>query len=138
MGKAYCSFETRVAIKTLHEQGKKLMEIVNALGCTYAVAQRVVAKLRRGQGILASPKSGRPRKTTERQDRKIYRLVRGDPFKAAQVAANEAAVERVSVRTIQRRLADTGLKNYRAAKKPRLSMMHKKTTKILGSPLGHI
>lgn len=69
-------------------------------------------------------RKARPRKTDQRTDRKIHRLSEADRFKTAVAIHNEISKdlhEKISVRTVQRRLNEFKLYGRVARKKPLIS-----------------
>lgn len=101
------------------QAGKKVKLIARDLNIpeqTIYTKRRIF--LQRGH-LKPAPKSGRPKKSTDRDRRLICRLSQKDPFKSAVKIANEIPHLHLSPTTIRRVLFNTGgLKCRRAAKKP--------------------
>ena len=71
--------------------------------------------------IARKPGSGRKRKTTTTEDRRIVREVKKNPF-VTSTEINRDLQSPVSVRTIRRRITESGeFKSYWAARKPFIS-----------------
>lgn len=70
------------------------------------------------------PRSGRPRKTTQEQDRAIHQKARGNPFISSIQIRNELQLP-VCSRTVRVRLRAAGLKCRTPAKKDVLKPAHK-------------
>jgi hypothetical protein len=65
------------------------------------------------------PRSGRPRVTSDRDDRSLQRLVRGMPFVTSPVLKQHwLPNRRLSTRTVRNRLKSAGLKSRRVIKRP--------------------
>ena len=76
--------------------------------------------------VVDKPRSGRPRKTTTREDRSLCRLARGRrTASSSQLRRDWATPNIVSSRTVRRRLNAHRYKARRPIKKPRLSDAHK-------------
>ena len=82
---------------------------------------------RRTQDVTRRKSSGRPRKTTARQDRLFFRMVRLGRRRSAASLSDEWRndLERpVSRVTINRRLLERGNRPRRPVKKPKLTARH--------------
>uniref|UniRef100_A0A914WGH2 Transposase n=1 Tax=Plectus sambesii TaxID=2011161 RepID=A0A914WGH2_9BILA len=75
--------------------------------------------------VAAAPKTGRPRKTTARMDKKIVRLSKKMPFLTASAIRNYLNIMDVSTSTIKSRLRDSRLHERRPARKPLVSKKNK-------------
>lgn len=76
------------------------------------------------------PRKARPRKTDQRTDRKIHQLSEVDRFKTAVAIHNKISTdlhEKISVRTVQRRLNEFQLYGRVARKKPLISEKNRRT-----------
>lgn len=74
-------------------------------------------------------RSGRPRKTTAKLDRRIHRLCEKDRFRSASdiaVEINTNSDTNISARTVRRRLENFHLRGRRPRKKPMLSSKNRK------------
>ena len=74
------------------------------------------------------PRSGRPRVTSDRDDRALQRLVRRMPFATSPVLKQHwLPNRRLSTRTIRNRLKSAGHKSRRVIKRPLLSDRHRRS-----------
>ena len=115
------SFEDGRIIEMLN-QGKKLKEIHNDLGIPMSTLCMKRKRYLERNTLEPLPRSGRPRITTEREDRMVLRESQKDPFKPSQQIAIDIGRADVSPNTIRRRLLTLGGLHCRvASKKPLLS-----------------
>lgn len=117
----------KTKIMMLYKQGISVTEIAYQLGRSTRNVRRV-AKALKDLPVDASPppakkRSGRPRKTDNRQDERLRRHVLRFPFKSAKQVKNEVpGFQNVTVRHIQRILQKRlGLPSRKAAAKPLLT-----------------
>ncbi|XP_014772988.1 uncharacterized protein LOC106871172 [Octopus bimaculoides] len=99
-------------IVCLHQEGKSNSVIVTTVGRSRSVVQRVVARFKSSGSTDAKPKSGRPRKTSPRQDHVMIRMSLKDRFKSAIEISREFSSTsdiNVSHKTVSRRLRGSGL-----------------------------
>ena len=74
------------------------------------------------------PRSGRPRVTSDRDDRALQRLVRRMSFATSPVLKQHwLPNRRLSTRTVRNRLKSAGFKSSRVIKRPRLADRHRRT-----------
>jgi hypothetical protein len=74
------------------------------------------------------PRSGRPRVTSDRDDRALQRLVRRMPFATSPVLEQHWLTNRrLSTRTVRDRLKSAGLKSKGVIKRPLLADRHRRT-----------
>ena len=111
-----------------HRAGLSFKEIARRIGRHYSTVSRLVRKHEQTNDVRNRRPSGRPRKTSERDDRRLLRLVRRHPH------ASSSTLKRLwlrhqplSYQTIRNRLRAAGLKSRRVIKRPRLTDNHKRT-----------
>ena len=113
----------------LHKTGLSQRQISEQLGVSKSSVQRAIEKFNM-EGIYNNrKKSGRPRKTTPRDDNTMKRIVaQSSTSSCKSVRANLLRKgTNVSISTISRRLStEFGLKSYKPVKKPRLTPTMKK------------
>ena len=103
------------------QQGKRARQIHNELGIPISTLNQKWRRFLERGSLDRLPKSGRPRKTTPREDRRIVRECQRNPFGTPQRIAFNILRHGVSPNTIRRRLrCIAGLKCRKAAKKPLL------------------
>ena len=115
-------------IEAWHREGISNREVARRLGISEFAVRSNLRKLAELGSMDVRPRSGRPRATTDRDDRNLVRSSRCDRFKTAPELAIELAnVAGVVVHrsTVSRRLADAGLHGRVAKHKPRLTPDHK-------------
>jgi transposase len=115
----------REVIFESHEKGDTFATIAERHHITTAGAYKIWKKVKMfgsGQRLFGS---GRPRKTTRRDDSRILRESTNNPRNNAQQVGEQSGVD-VSTKTVHRRLKDRGLNPCVAAKKPLISKRNKK------------
>lgn len=123
------SFEIRVKIQLLHEQGKTQKEIAKLVKCSRCAVQSAIKRFAETGTHANKPRTGRNRVTTSREDRKLIRESVKDRKKTSSelaAALTEETGKSISARTARRRLVEAGLKGCKARKKPWLSQENKK------------
>ena len=92
------------------------------MGYHYTVVSRLVRKHTQTTNVKDLPRSGRPRITSDRDDRALQRLVRRMPFGTSPVLKQHwLPNRRLSTRTVRNRLKSAGLKSRRVIKRPLLA-----------------
>jgi transposase len=86
-------------IYRLKALGMKVVDIARKIGRSKSGIYRILSK---GDNFETKPRSGRPRKTTKRQDREIFRLVSTQNLSVRSIS-REVTVP-VSKSTVHRRL----------------------------------
>lgn len=117
------------AIVRAKETGQTDRAVANLFGISHQAVSKICRRYRSGIGLHRLPKSGRPRKTNERQERALIRVVRRDQNKTASdivVEAKKALGLSISQRTAQRILRRAKLFARRPATKPLLKKCHRK------------
>ena len=121
----------RAQIVTLHQHGLSQRQISKDLGISRASVQRTIKKFLL-EGIYGNrKKSGRPRKTSQRDDHTMKKIVARSPTSSCKkIRSNllENGVD-ISLSTVSRRLSkEFGLISRKPAKKPKLTtrMMKKR------------
>lgn len=124
MKKKTLSNDARCAIVKAKQSGKTDRQIAADFGVSHTTVGRIYKRFLQTKSLDRKPGSGRPRKSTERQDRSMIRIVKNDPRKTA-TDVNKYATQQLhlnlSSRTIRRRLCDAKLFGRRPAKKPLIS-----------------
>ncbi|RXN14384.1 transposase-like protein [Labeo rohita] len=115
--------ETRAAIIALHKNGFTGKDIVATKIAPKSTIYRIIKNFKERGSILVKKASGRPRKSSKRQDRLLKRIQLRDRSATSAELAQEwqQAGVSASARTVRRRLLEDGLVSRRAAKKPLLS-----------------
>lgn len=119
----------RNRVLSLHIDGKSLSEISSMIGRARTNVQRIIAKYKQLGHIETGKRTGRPPKTTPREDRQIVRMSMRDRFKPAAQISRELKVGSsgtVSRSTVTRRLQRAGLKARVPVSKPLISKTNQK------------
>jgi transposase len=104
----------------MHTTGMSFKAIGRQMGYHYTVVSRLVRKHTQTNNVKDLPRSGRPRVTSDRDDRALQRLVRRMPFATSPVLKQQwLPNRRLSTRTVRNRLKSAGLKSRRVIKRPR-------------------
>uniref|UniRef100_A0A8C4REL1 Transposase n=1 Tax=Erpetoichthys calabaricus TaxID=27687 RepID=A0A8C4REL1_ERPCA len=115
--------ETRAGIIALHKKGFTGKDIAASKIAPKSTIYRIIKNFKERGSIVVKKASGRPRKSSKRQDRflKLIQLqVQGSTSAELAQEWHQAGVS-ASARTVRRRLLEDGLLSRRAAKKPLLS-----------------
>lgn len=123
-----CSAKKRWKIVNLAQEGYGPRVIARRVGVGRNTVGRILNLHRRTGEVIPGKSTGRPRMTTERDDRELFALVRRGRQKSATRLRDEwvgALDVPVSVRTTNRRLEKRGYTARRPAKKPLLTPRHR-------------
>ena len=108
----------RALIVALHKEGYSERLISEKMKCSKSAAHNAVVKFQNTGSYFTGKKSGRPRKTTPRDDPVIRRIAVHSPMSSADKiqSALLAKATEISRRTVSRRLVDDlGLKAHKPA-----------------------
>lgn len=110
--------------------GIKQSEMAKNYVMNRSVVSRVIKRYKDTASSKRLRNTGRPKKTSDRADRKICNLAKVDPFLSSRRIMEElkqnGGIE-ISARTIRRRLVHAGLFARRPAKKPLLSKKNRRS-----------
>jgi transposase len=102
----------------MHTTGMSFKAIGCQMGYHYSVVSRLVRKHTQTNNVKDLPRSGRPRVTSNRDDRALQRLVRRMPFATSPVLKQHwLPYRRLSTRTVRNRLKSARLKSRRVIKR---------------------
>ena len=118
-------YSVRQAIVKLHKEKHTIREISEKVKRSKSVVGRVVKSYNDTGKIVSAYKTGRPRKTSVREDRIMQRMSLKDRFKTC-TEINRTSCVNVSRRTVSRRLQEIELFNRTPRKKPLVSSKNKK------------
>ena len=120
--------DDRVRLHTLSEEGMSVNELSQRFNVDRRTVQRFLRKVEEHGNIDDRPRSGRPRRSSERQDRQLIRLSSGNPRLVSRELNRQwnalTGIE-TSSSTVRRRLSASGLHGRIAAKKPMLTRAQK-------------
>jgi transposase len=108
--------------------GMSFKAIGRQMGYHYSVVSRLVRKHTQTNNEKDLPRSGRPRVSSDRDDRALQRLVRRMPFATSPVLKQHwLPNRRLSTRKVRNRLKSAGLESRRVIKRPLLVDRHRRT-----------
>ena len=111
----------------IHTTGMSFKAIGRQMSYHYTVKSQLVGKHTQTNDVKDLPLSGRPRVTSDRDDRSLQRLVRRMPFATSPVLKQHWLPNiRLSTRTVRNRLKSAGLKSRRVIKRPLLADPHRR------------
>lgn len=119
----------RAQIVTLHGEGYTERDISAKLRYSKTAVHNAIVKFNTDGTFRDSKRSGRPRKTTLRDDHAMRRIVMRSPMSSCKKirAALRLKGTEISLSTVSRRLSkEFGLKSRKPARKPRLTPVMKK------------
>jgi transposase len=125
---ARVSSALRANVLALRAAGKTYDEIAVQLKLGKSTVQYIVQKDKAGGPVADRPRSGRPRKSSKQTDSMLVRAAKADPFKTSTRINVDVAYPKpstLSARTVRRRLHAAGMRSYRAARKPKLTYLHR-------------
>ena len=120
----HLSAELRALAVELSEKGAKQTQISATLECSRRTVQTALRLAKEGGLLEDGKRTGRPRKSTIKEDRRIRRLSEADRRKTAPAIKQEFEASSdvvMSQRSYQRRLVEFGLHGRVARKKPYIS-----------------
>lgn len=112
----------------LSRAGATAGDIALQLGIARITVHRILRRYRNTNNVTPDKSTGRPRKTTAREDRLLLNMVRRDRTRSARALSQDwqQTLNRpISRETTNRRMLERGYKAYRPVKKPKLSARHK-------------
>lgn len=104
--------------------GLSYSELAGRFKISKAGARKICVKYDTTGFIVNMPKTGRPRKTSQRTDKRIVREIAKNPLGTARTIKETLELD-VSTRTINRRLKSGGLESRLQIRKPFLTAAHK-------------
>ena len=121
------SLEKRNLILSLIKSGESFRKIASMLKCHHQSVSNLHKNFFSTGSLNDKPKPGRPRKSSEADDRLLYRESMKNRFLSAKSVRIEANLQnRLSIRTVQRRLCNFGLHCRSAIRKSHISMKNRK------------
>jgi transposase len=112
----------------MHTTGMSFKAIGRQMGYHYTVVSRLVRKHTQTNNVKDLPRSGRPRLTSDRDERALQRLVRRMPFATSLILKQHwVSNRRVSTKTVRHHLKSAGLNSRRVIKRPLLADRHRRS-----------
>jgi transposase len=102
----------------MHNGGFSHRRVADHFRVNHSIIVRLMHRFRQTGNVTDRPRAGRPRKTTLREDRLIFRRARQRPF-------STAFGGHISTRTVIRRLHHQGMRARRTIKRPQLTLCHR-------------
>lgn len=122
------SIEKRAQIVILRQTNLSYRKIAGMIGVSIKGVHTVLKRYAETQSNADRKRSGRPRKTTRRDDTFIQTTSKRDRFKTApdiRAEANAFLPQPISITTVRRRLKEAGLNGRVAKRKPLLRAVNK-------------
>ena len=122
-------YSVKQAIVKLQKEKHTIKEISEKVKHSKSVVGRIVKSYNDTGKIASAFKTGRPRKTSAREDRIMQRMSLKDRFKSCteiKRVMNSTSCVNVSRQTVSRRLQEIGLFNRMPRQKPLVSSKNKK------------
>jgi transposase len=112
----------------MHTTGMSFKAIGRQMGYHYTVVSLLVRKHTQTNNVKELPRSGRPRLTSDRDERALQRLVRRMQFATSLILKQHwVSNRRVSTKTVRNHLKSAGLNSRRVIKRPLLADRHRRT-----------
>ena len=109
----------------IHNGGFGHRRVADHFKVNHSIIVRLMQRFRQTGNVTNRPRASRPRKTTPREDRLIYRRARQRPFSTTGAfRGNLAFVGHISTRTVIRRLHHQGMRVRRPIKRSQLTLHH--------------
>lgn len=118
----------RKIIVSLWQNSKSYREIAKIVGRQYSSVQRVINNFKQTNCLESKPRSGRPKKLTEREERNITILVKSNPRLTASQISKDIEVKyqkKVHPDTVRKILKRIGFHGRVARKKPFISRVNR-------------
>ncbi|CAK9796210.1 Transposable element Tc1 transposase [Anthophora quadrimaculata] len=119
----------REEILCLRNEKMTLSEISRRLKLSINAVHQALKHINSNKSVNNKTRPARPRKTTPRLDRTIYRISEADRFRTAVDIHRDISARfdtQISIHTVRRRLTEFGLKGRIARKKPFISKKNHK------------
>ena len=123
------SYENRVKIAVLREEGYSLGVIASKVKCSRSCVSKTLARLKETESLKDRKRSGRPRISSSREDRALARISLHDRRLTSSHLKREwqeTSGVQCSARTVRRRLDEVGLHGRVARRKPLLTDRHRR------------
>ena len=108
----------------LAEGGMKLNDIARQLGLGKSVVYKRIKRWKDERSIGSDKRSGRPRKTTEEEDKIIVQMAESNPFIPSTSIQQNLNID-LSKSTIGKRLKEAGFRSRIPVEKEMLTQTHK-------------
>ena len=116
------SYEERITVKILRENGYSFPQIAKAVGCHYSTCMRIFNSFKKPGSIHQKQRTGRPKKINERGERFVCRVARMQRFGKLKAKANEVATcfpaKNPSIAVVRRILHKYKINCYKRKRKP--------------------
>ena len=113
------SDQQRQNVLVLYDSGFSNRKVADIVGCSEGTIRKTLKRLKESGCVSDKPKSGRPRKTSERQDRLLVRnSLRNGFMTAPQLQQEVGLTDTVMTRTVRNRLMEQNLFARVAQRKP--------------------
>lgn len=125
MARRKLSYAERWQAVGLIRGGHSYRQVAQRFGVSHSVIIRLIQRVDETDTVDERERTGRPPKTTPREDRHLRRLAQQEPFSTANTLKRRWNVNvRICRRTVNRRLNNARLRARRPVKRPLLSDRH--------------
>ena len=123
------SIETMERIIKLLREGNPTRIVAKDIGCSQSAVSKIWGKYKQNGEVIKGKHTGRPRKTSKRQDKKLKAICRENKTFTTKEMKNKWAEIGVNVsdRTVRNRLNEMGFTDRKAKRKQELTPKQKKT-----------
>ena len=110
----------------MHNGGFSHKRVADHFRVNHSIIVRLMQRFRQTGNVTDRPRAGRPRKTTQREDRFISRRARPRSLSTAgALRGNLALGSHITTCTVIRRLHHQGMRARRPIKRPQLTLRHR-------------
>jgi transposase len=117
------SIEVRAEIAAFYPT-KSMGELAKQYGVSKSTVQNIIKKKKMFGTVVDRPKSGRPRISSQRDDRRLFRMSMANRFATAGILRQMWHVN-ACISTVKSRLFSFGLRGCIAKRKPPLTILHR-------------
>ena len=131
--------QTRVKIHSLRESGQSWREIASATGKSRDGVKKIYKRIVKNNSFKEKPRSGRPRKLSDRDRRLIVNTMRKSDIKTPERVRKEASAHHnidASESTVRRVFKESGYVARVKRRKPLMTANHKKNRLLVLVSLG--
>ena len=109
--KGYLTVEEKQTILSLSKKGFASLEVGELINCSHVTVTKSIKRIEERRSLLPLPRTGRPRISTQADDRRLFRIYKSEEKKTARELKEEWHIDGRS-HTIRNRLKEQGEKSY--------------------------
>lgn len=122
----YLTETEKQKVVEMFKKGQRKIDIAKVFSVNRCIITRIIKRFQEYGTVKTASRTGRPRKTSQKIDRRIARLSKCYPFYTASEIKNQLDLDNISTRTVSHRLDENNLFSHRACKKPLVSKKNRK------------